>query len=269
MLYLSIAFIALMVAIGGKRGLHSLFALCLNVMILTGLLTLISWSFNPLILTILASLMISNVILFTQNGNNVKTVSSFMAILLVVGLMIGFTLVVSYKAKLGGLNELIQGELMSFGMSANMNLNMFHMAIAMIITGLMGASTDTSISISSAVYEVYRNNPQMTRKDLYKSGMHMGKDILGTTVNTLYFAYLGGAMTLFIYYKRFNYSFLDMINSKAFLQETLYILFGAISCVLIIPITAAMVAYVITHPHKFAKHLEDDVLLSKAPQDPT
>jgi uncharacterized membrane protein len=253
-----------MVIIGGKRGIASFFTLCLNALVLSGLLTLISWSFNPLLITFIASFLISNIILFYQNGKNAKTLASFMASLLVVLIMVGVSFFICYKAKLGGLNEMIQSETMSFGMSANMNINMFQIAIAMMITGLMGAAIDTSITISSAVYEVFRNNPQLSRKALFASGIKMGKDILGTTINTLYFAYIGGAMSLLIYFKTFHYSVLDMINSKAFLQETLYIIISGISCLLIIPITAATIAYVISNHQKFQNHLEDDEIFTKS-----
>lgn len=267
MIYLLFAFVSLMVLIGGERGIKSLIALCLNLLVLSSLLTLISWSINPLLLTILASLLISNIILFYQNGKNVKTLASFFSITLVVLMMILMAFIISYKGKLGGLNELIQGETMAFGMSGNMSINMFQIAIAMMITGLMGASIDTSITISSAVYEVYRNNPDLSQQQLFQSGIRMGNDILGTTINTLYFAFIGGSMSLFILYKRFDYSILEIINSKAFLQETLYIIISAISCVLIIPMTAAVIANVITHHDKFQKHLEDDDLFQNEMPD--
>ncbi len=265
MLLLSLTFIILLILIGGERGIKSLVSLGLNVLVLSILLTFISWKFSPLLLTFLASLLISNITLFYQNGKNAKTIASFLSIIIVVLILLSSTFILGYEAKLGGLNELIQGETMSFGISADMNINMFQIAIAMIVTGLMGAAIDTSITISSTVYEIYRNNRQLNRKELYDSGIQMGKDILGTTINTLYFAYIGGSMSLLILYKTFHYSILEVINSKAFLQETIYIIMSGISCVLIIPITAATISYLIINHEKFQKHLDEDELFQKVP----
>jgi uncharacterized membrane protein len=267
MIYLTIAFVGLMILIGGERGFKSFIALCLNILVLSILLALISGSSNPLLVTFFASLLISIIILFYQNGKNAKTIASFFAIIIVVLIMLSITFFLCYKAKLGGLSEIIQGDAMSFGISKNMNINMFQIAIAMIITGLMGAAIDTSITISSAVYEVYRNNPLLNKKELYQSGIHMGNDILGTTINTLYFAYIGGSMSLLILFKMFHYSILEVINSKAFLQETIYIIVSGISCVLIIPITAATISYIIINHEKYQGHLKDDELFQKKPAD--
>ena len=90
----------------------------------------------------------------------------------------------------------------------------------------------------------------MTEKGLFKSGIIMGKDILGTTSNTLVLAGIGESILLFNRYKWFNYSFLDMINSEAFFQEFVFIIFGAIGCVLIIPITAFLICKILKKEKK-------------------
>jgi len=262
MIYLSLTFVILIGLVGGQRGLKSLFTLVLNVLVLSTMLTLISWSFHPILITLLTSLIISNIILFYQNGKNAKTLASFLAMILVVALIFIITLFISLNAKLGGFNHFNQPELISFGMPGHMNINMHHIAIAMFITGMMGACLDTSISIASGVYEVFRHHPETSKRNLYQSGMRMGSQILSTTINTLFFAYIGGGMSLMILFKMFDYKLLDMINSKAFLQEALYISIASMACVLVIPITAWLVAHILTHPKKWIKHMEDDELFN-------
>ena len=99
-------------------------------------------------------------------------------------------------------------------------------------------SLTASIAISSALYEVHQNNKDLTKKELFISGMNIGKDILCTTTNTLMFAFLGDFMTLLIWFSKGNYSFFDIMNSKTFVAELIRILFSAIGCILVIPITA-------------------------------
>ena len=101
---------------------------------------------------------------------------------------------------------------------------------------------DSSIAISSALYEVYVNNKNLSKKELFFSGMNIGKDILCTTTNTLMFAFLGDFMTLLIWFYKGNYSFLDIINAKTFVSEIIRILFSAIGCIIVIPVTAYITA---------------------------
>jgi uncharacterized membrane protein len=263
MLILIAIFFILIILFGGDRGVKSFLTLCFNVIILSIMLTFISWRISPLLLAFLASLFISMITLFFQNGKNTKTLASFASMILVVLALLFITLLISFQAKLGGFNELMQIELKSYGISANLNLDFFQISIAMIITGLMGATIDTSVAISSAVYEVYRNNPELKEIQLFHSGIQIGKDILGTTINTLFFAFIGSSMSLFILFQKYQYSFLKTLNSKAFLEETIYIIMSGIGCVLIIPITAKIISYIITHPEKFKKYLHEDELFHK------
>ena len=68
--------------------------------------------------------------------------------------------------------------------------------------------------------------------------MVIGKNILSTTINTLYFAYIGEALMLLIYLKEYNYSLTAILNSKAFLSDFTCIIFSMIGCLLIIPVTS-------------------------------
>lgn len=83
----------------------------------------------------------------------------------------------------------------------------------------------------------------MKQKELYSSVINIGKDTLGTTMCTLLFAFLGEFMTLLIWFKKGNYSLGDILNAKTFASEFIKILFSAIGCILVIPITA----YITSH----------------------
>ena len=114
--------------------------------------------------------------------------------------------------------------------------------IAIIIFGILGAIIDTSIAISTSVYEVYRNNENLSSKELFKSGIVMGKDIIGTTANTLLFTSIGESMMMFLLFKNFGYTFERIINTKAMFQQLIFTVFGGIGCVIIIPITSFLIS---------------------------
>lgn len=78
----------------------------------------------------------------------------------------------------------------------------------------------------------------------------LNKDILGTTTNTLFFAFLGSYLALIIWFTDLSYSFGRIINSKVFASEAISIFCIGISAVLIIPITAIIMAYYLTKKKK-------------------
>jgi uncharacterized membrane protein len=226
----------LMAVVGGKRGIKSFFTLCFNFIILFFILILISYGLDPIKVTVFGCITISSITLFYINGFNKKTVSALISVIFVVL----FTMLITYKM---GENAKIQGfsyeqfETISV-LSLYVKLNFTKIVICQILIGLLGAIIDVSISISSSMNEIYKNNLLISEISLLKSGINIGKDILGTMTNTLLFAYIGGFMTLIIYFNELKYAILDILNKKVFVAEVFQILCSGIGIILIIPITA-------------------------------
>lgn len=240
---LSIILLILLIAIGGKRGLKAYISLYTNLGLLFLLILLIGWGFNPLISSIVISSIILCVILFFLNGFNKKTVSSFISVIIV---MIILSLLINFIGTASHISGYTEETIEEVGfVEYNTGLNILSVSKGIIIIGLIGAIIDTSIAISSALYEVHLNNKKLKIKELIKSGMNIGKDILGTTTNTLLFAFLGGFSTMIIYFIDFKYSIVTIINSKLFAQEFIKIMLSGIGCFIIIPVTAIITSYII------------------------
>lgn len=254
--------IILLYVIGGDRGIVTFISLCFNIAVLLVSITFMSWGFDPVIVTFISCLLICYITLFYQNGKNSKTIASFWSVAAVLFILFTVTYSVGYESHIRGISTVLQRESEVFGLSPDINADMAKIAVSMIITGLIGAATDTSIAVSSAVYEVFRNNRNLNGAELFRSGMSIGGDILGTTVNTLYFAYIGESMMLFILFRNHNYSLAEIVNSKAFFQEFVNITFSCISCVMVIPLTALVISSILTRPEKLKKYLDEDDLFS-------
>ena len=243
-LILLIILFALMFIIGGKRGLKSFFTLIFNFSILFVMIILISSGFDPIKVTIIFSVLISIITLFYINGVNVKTVSSLLSVTIVILLTLVLTHKIGTNAKIQGFgNE--QSEMLAF-LSVYVQLNFSKIVLCEVLIGLLGAIIDVSISISSSMYEIIKSNPITTKQNLFISGMNMGKDILGTMTNSLLFAYIGGFMTLIIYFNGLHYSFSNIINAKVFCSEVFQSLCGGIGIVLIIPITSFITSEILS-----------------------
>lgn len=244
---LSIVLLTLLILIGGSRGIKTFITIYINLALIFILVIITGWGFNPTIPTLIICLFISCIILFFLNGYNQKTLSSFVS----VGcLLIIFFIITKIFGNLIYIQGYTEETIDALGVVATYNtgVNMLNLSNAIIIIGLIGNIVDTSIAISSALFEVYLNNPHLSKKELFLSGMNVGKDILGTTTNTLFFAYLGGFLSLFIFFR--GMSFANIINSKIFAIEFTRIMLSGIASFLIIPLTAFITSYIIIKNEK-------------------
>lgn len=235
-LILLLILLILMTIIGGTRGVQSFFTLILNFFTLFFMLILIGAKIDPIKVTFIGAMIISFFSLFFINGFNKKTLSSLISVIIVIILVMLITYNMGINAQIQGFsNE--QVDIVSF-YSLYVQINFSKIVICEILIGLLGAIIDVSISISSSMNEIYKNDSLITQHELFKSGMNIGKDILGTMANTLFFAYISGFMTLMIYFNQLKYSLATIINAKVFCSEVFQSICCGIGIILIIPITA-------------------------------
>lgn len=242
LVWLAAILLLLMVLVGGKKGARSFISLFLNfgVIFLT-LFFMMDPSANPIIITLIASIGISCINLFFINEVNSKTKTAFLASMITIVIMLLFITILTEKLMIQGFGEEEMEELGIF--SLYVGVDFVKISASVIIMSTIGAITDVAISITSPMREVLQHQPSIHRKELFTSGMRIGKDILGSNTNTLFFAFIGGYMGLLIWFKDLNYSFGEIINSKAFSAEMLIILCAGIGIALIIPIAAGINAY--------------------------
>ena len=226
----------LMIYIDKKRGIKLFLSLVYNFFILMIIFYLIAIGLNPIICSLIGCFIISYIILYYVNEKNIKTTSSLKSIVIVLLLVSFLIFIITYLSRIAGFGYEAYEEINMF--SYDVKIDYTNIAISMILISLIGAMVDSSIAISSALYEVYENNKKLSKKELFFSGMNIGRDILCTTTNTLMFAFLGEFMTLLIWFYKGNYSFLDIVNAKTFAAEFIKILFSAIGCIMVIPVTA-------------------------------
>ena len=237
---LAIILFLLMIYIDKERGIKLFLSIIFNFIVLMLIFSLISIGFNPIICSLIECLIISIIILYFVNGKNKKTISSMKSILIVLLILAILIYIMTYVSRIAGVGYESYEEINMF--SYNVHIDFTNIAVSMILISLIGATVDTSIAISSALFEVYENNKNLSKKELFMSGMNIGRDVLCTTSNTLLFAFLGDFMTLLIWFTQGKYSLLDIVNAKTFVAEIIRILFSSIGCILIIPISAYITA---------------------------
>jgi len=115
-----------------------------------------------------------------------------------------------------------------------------------VILGALGAVMDVAISIAAAQQEVARNCLTLSRRELFDSGMTVGRDVMATDANTLILAYAGSSLPLVLLIaSQPDLSMLRIFNLDLLVTEFVRALVGSIGLVLSIPLTAAAGAFLL------------------------
>lgn len=225
--YIVILFLLCAVLIGGLKGIRSLVSLGINILITLTVVSFYLKGCNLLITASLASLLYIVTSMFLVSGINKKSYSAILGTVAgtFVSMLIAF-FVIKYTNGRG-----IHYEEMEF-----LTHPPEQIFFSEILIGTLGAIMDIAISMSSSIKEIYDGNPGIERKALMKSGMEIGKDIMGTMANTLVFAFVSGSIPILLIWIKnsFPISYIISIN---FSLEIIRALTGSIGIVLSIPIT--------------------------------
>ena len=90
---------------------------------------------------------------------------------------------------------------------------------AMILIGALGAVMDVAMDLSSSLYEIRTHAPHLTRRGLFKSGMAIGQDIMGTMANTLILAYVGSSLPTILIQTLYSPTFSATLNQESMIIE--------------------------------------------------
>ena len=233
-------FVILTITVGGDRTAKSSVTIGINGMILILTVFAVYWGLPSLPVTIIAALLVIYCTVFFQNDRSVKTEAAFISVVLILVLMLLFIFIFVYKGNLAGFPVLGEHKIRpSNGYEADIGMNMNMLQVCVILIALTGSVIDTAVAVTSGVFEVKRNNPYLEKDQLFLSGMRIGREIISSTVNTLFFIFAGEYLVMFVNFSMF-YSFQTMINSKDFAQGSISVLISAIGCVLIIPVAALL-----------------------------
>ncbi|HZK01022.1 MAG TPA: YibE/F family protein, partial [Tissierellaceae bacterium] len=120
------------------------------------------------------------------------------------------------------------------------NLNLTAIFQAGIYLASSGAVLDLAVDISSALYEMETNNPNVTRKELILSGFNIGKSVVGSQTTTLLFAYMGSYLSVMMVYMAQGTPLMNILNTKTIAAEILHTFVGCIGLVLVSPFTSVI-----------------------------
>lgn len=235
-----VLFMIALVALGKWKGLRALVSLVITVGAIFYILIPYSLQgYNPLWLALGISAVVTVATILIIAGVNKKAIS---AIIGTIGGIIFAALIAYIVGKIALLSGL-SGEDARILYVNKPELNFFNIFFASIIIGALGAIMDVGMSISSSVQEIAKANPEMKSAELFKSGMNVGKDIMGTMSNTLILAYVGSALPLLMLFSLNDFTTMQIINFDFMSAEIVRSISGSFGLLLAIPITALVSAF--------------------------
>ncbi|WP_421536000.1 YibE/F family protein [Priestia sp. D3YE.R1] len=235
-------FIFTLLFVGKKRGFLALISLVVNAALMSFALDIyVISSYKSLVFICSILVILFTVIsLLLLNGVNEMTYASITSTLLGIFLTLGVTYAVVHFTDGNGLRY----EGMQF-----LTRPYEIVFMAGLLIGSLGAVMDVSITISSSLFELYEKNEKISLTALRKSGMDIGRDVMGALTNILFFVYAAGSIPSMILYLK-NASPLGFTLSMNLSLEIARALAGGIGIMLTIPIAVYTSIYFINQKRK-------------------
>lgn len=236
-------FLLVTVLIGGKTGAKSLIGLLVTLATLFCiLLPALFKGADTVLAVVLASSYIAVVSLCIMSGTRRKTWCAIGGTIAGVALAAVFGLVAQRMAHIDGLQAEDAEALLQIRQTGG-SIKLSGLLVGGFILSALGAVMDVTMGIASSISEIHDANPDMSARELFRSGMNVGRDMVGTMTNTLILAFLGSSFSVILYVYSISLQPYYLISSPFVTIEVLSSLSSSIGVILSIPITAALTAF--------------------------
>lgn len=245
----ALVFAAIVCLIGGKKGIKAVVSLVFaGICIIYLMFPLIYRGISPIAITIVVALLTTVVTLGLLGGVSKKTVSAIVGTVCGVIIAAVFALIFGAAAGISGYN-VPEIETLNY-VAQNSQIRIGQLLFSGIIISALGATMDVGMSIASTIQEIHERSPHLGAKELFLSGIRVGRDMMGTMTNTLIFAYVGGSISTLVINYAYDLSYNQIINSYVIGIEIMQGLSGSLGVVLTVPITAIVAALLAGHEKK-------------------
>jgi uncharacterized membrane protein len=241
LLWLSIAFALIVVAVARLRGLMALVTLAFGgFVVLQFMLPALLAGEPGLWVALAGSSAIMFVVLYATHGFSIRTSTALAGTLLGVGITAAVGVYAVGDSRLSGVADENGGFLSSFVTGLDFP---GLLTCGLILAGL-GVLNDVTITQASSVWELRSLAPDATRRHVFARAMSIGRDHIASTIYTIVFAYSGASIVVLLLLQIYHQPVLDLISSEDIAEEIVRTLTSGIGLVLAVPITTAVAAAV-------------------------
>jgi uncharacterized membrane protein len=258
MIVLALIFVAVVILFARMRGALSLVGLGLSlVVVLFFVVPSILDGKSPLAVAIVGSFAVMLITIPLAHGRGPKTLAAILGTagsLLLTALL---ALIFTNAAHLTGLSS----EEATFLQLSGANLSLEGLLLAGMVIGALGVLDDVTVSQASTVLALRVANPTLRFRGLFRLAMHVGRDHVSATVNTLVLAYVGAALPVLLIFHAADIGLGDVLGFEIVAKEIVATLVGSIGLIAAVPVTTALAsALALTEePQRLAPAVEGEV----------
>ncbi len=245
---LGIFLLIAMLSVGKRQGWISFLSLLVNFGLFFLALILVDFHVPPLPVTLVFSVCILAVTIYMGTNELEVAQAAFISALVIFICLFVLVIVVEHFAQVPGFANEDSGELE--GMSVLIGISYAKIATMVTLLSVLGAIAEAAMAIATGVFAMMRSDTTQSLISLLNGGFTIGKQIIGTTLNTLFFGFFGGLLALLVWFVGLDYSFGTIVNNRIFVAEMITVLISFIGVVLTVPSATLLCVY------HFRKHLD-------------
>ena len=245
---LGIILLLLMLIVGGRQGWIAFLSLLVNFGIFFMALILVYFHVPPLAVTLGLSVCILAVTIYMGTNDLEVAQAAFFSAIVIFACLLVLVLIVEHFAQVPGFANEDSGELE--GMSVLIGISYAKVATMVTLLSVLGAIAEAAMAIATGMFAMMRSDASQSLTSLLNGGITIGKQIIGTTLNTLFFGFFGGLLALLVWFVGLDYSFGTIINNRIFVAEMITVLISFIGVILTVPSATLLCVY------HFRKHLD-------------
>lgn len=236
-------FLLLMLLVGGEKGFYATLALAFSLVFLLKITVPVIYSGGSPILAGLAMVLVSTAVtVFLIYGLSPRGVLGIGVVLAGEFVSCGLFLLFSVLLHLSGFKSSDAENLLVAAQNTGLNISTVLFAATMIAS--LGAVMDVAVSLLSALWEVRLADPDITGRGLWRAGLRMGRDMIGTMSNTLIFAFAGGSLTTLLVLMTYGTDPVQLLHSDYIALEMAHGLCGTCAVILTVPLASLVSAAV-------------------------
>ena len=232
-------FVLVTLMVARFKGLRAILATSLSLaIVILYIVPQILAGTSPILVSLIGAGGILLMAIYFVHGFNWSTSAALVSTLVTVGLTLGLGQLFIILSHLTGFGS---EEALYFNIAAE-QVNLKGLILAGLVIGSLGALTDTSVVQASLVRELSHVNPKLGILELYQRGMSVGRDHIGSLVNTLVFAYVGAALPMLLMLLINDFTLTHALNMELIATEIIHTLVGSIGLVWAVPLTTFIAA---------------------------
>ena len=237
------AFMLLLVVYGGFTGFQALLSFVFSALGLWKILfPCLLKGYDPVLVALLLTTVLSVAIIYLVAGVTARGHAALLGTLAGLLLTYGLASLFASPFHINGAVRPFAETLLSSGF---LNLNLRRIFLASVFLASSGAVMDLSMDIATAMEEVLRHQPQLPRWKLLRSGLGVGRAVIGTMTTTLLLAYSGSSITMMMTFIAQGVPLPVILNNSYVSSELFHTVVGSFGLVTVAPLTALIAAFVL------------------------